>query len=124
MSGVRSRDTSPERRVRSFLHQAGFRFRLHRRSLPGSPDIVLSRYRVALFVNGCFWHQHPGCKKAALPKSNQAFWIKKLQQNQERDAKAVKALSRSGWRIRSLWECEINERTLGKLAGWIARGEP
>lgn len=121
MSRVRARDTLPERRVRSYLHRAGLRFRLHQRSLPGCPDIVLPKFRVAIFVNGCFWHQHPGCRKATLPKSNREFWAEKLRGNQERDAVALDALSKAGWKTKILWECEIDDRSLGRLVRWIVR---
>ena len=115
MSHVRSRDTKPEKRLRSLLHHMGFRFRLYRRDLPGTPDIVLPKYRTAIFVHGCFWHQHPGCKRAAIPKSNTAFWQKKLERNQVRDAMIQRELTLMGWNVITVWECELktgNEETL------------
>lgn len=107
MSTIGSRHTKPEKAVRSALHRKGFRFRLHYSALPGSPDIVLPCYRLAIFINGCFWHQHNGCKKAVMPKSNVAFWSEKLRSTQLRDAKARNALLSLGWRVITLWECAI-----------------
>lgn len=107
MSRVRSRDTVPELVVRRALHAAGYRFRLHRRDLPGCPDIVLVRRRVAIFVNGCFWHQHEDCPKAALPVQNRTFWKKKLAANRQRDARNDAALVKLGWTVVVIWECEL-----------------
>lgn len=106
MSRIRSKDTSPEKRVRSFLHSAGFRFRLHVKNLPGSPDIVLPKHRTAIFVNGCYWHRHQGCKFAYIPKSRVEFWQDKFRQNVERDLKNINALEACGWKILTVWECE------------------
>ena len=125
MSHVRSQDTKPEKRLRSLLHHMGFRFRLYRRDLPGTPDIVLPKYRTAIFVHGCFWHQHPGCKRAAIPKSNTAFWQKKLERNQVRDAMIQRELTLMGWNVITVWECELktgNEETLKrKLVSQISQ---
>lgn len=110
MSKVRGRNTTPERLVRSVLHCAGLRFRLHRTDLPGSPDIVLPRYRTAIFVNGCFWHQHSGCRRAVRPVTNQEFWNRKLDRNIVRDAVAVRNLEAMGWRVLVIWECELKNR--------------
>ena len=96
MSRIRSKDTIPEVRVRSFLHRAGFRFRLHVKDLPGSPDIVLPKHRTAIFVHGCFWHRHSGCKYACTPKSRVDFWNKKFQQNIDRDRRNNIALEEAG----------------------------
>lgn len=109
MSGIRSRDTRPELAVRSLLHRMGFRFRLHRKDLPGKPDIVLPRYRVALFVHGCFWHQHSGCPLASNPSSNTVYWTPKLLRNLERDAENRAALEALGWRTGVVWECETRK---------------
>lgn len=108
MSRIGPKDTKPERIVRSALHKAGFRFRLHV-PLPGKPDIVLSRYKTVIFVNGCFWHSHEGCKKAAVPKSNVEFWLKKLQRNVSRQSEVKKQLAEAGWKVIVVWECEVND---------------
>ncbi len=106
MSRIKSKDTAPEILVRSFLHRNGFRFRLHAKSLPGSPDIVLSKHRTAIFVHGCYWHRHPGCKFSYSPKSRIEFWETKFQQNIERDKKNEQFLVESGWKVITVWECE------------------
>jgi DNA mismatch endonuclease (patch repair protein) len=107
MAAVRGRDTRPEKVVRRALHANGLRFRLHVRSLPGCPDIVLRRWRVAIFVNGCFWHAH-GCKDAKLPTTRQDFWREKLQGNALRDKKNINALRSEGWRVLVVWECQLD----------------
>jgi DNA mismatch endonuclease (patch repair protein) len=107
MSKVRGKNTRPEERVRSILHHLGFRFRLHRKDLPGTPDIVLPKYRTVIFVHGCFWHRHPGCKKASMPQTNKEFWERKLARNVERDAVVSEKLTRIGWRVLVVWECEL-----------------
>ena len=107
MAGIRSRDTKPERQVRSMLHRMGYRFTLRNRKLPGSPDIVLPRYRTAIFVHGCFWHRHPGCPKATIPATRAEFWQQKFAANVARDARAVQALDVLGWRVVTVWECEL-----------------
>ncbi len=109
MSRIRSRDTSPELKVRSLLHRLGYRFRLHRRELPGSPDIVLPRYRTTVFVHGCFWHRHHRCRLAYQPKTRVEFWKKKFAENVKRDALNVKALESGGWRVIVVWECELKD---------------
>lgn len=124
MGQVRSRDTRPERIVRSYLHRAGLRFRLHCDALPGKPDIVLPRFRVVIFVNGCFWHQHPGCRKASLPQANRDFWRLKLEGNRARDLECLDALEGAAWRTRVVWECEIGEELLDGLVGWIINNSP
>lgn len=106
MSRIRSTNTRPELAVRKALHARGFRFRLHRRDLPGKPDIVLPRYRAAVFVHGCFWHQHPGCRLASWPKSRIEYWGPKLGRNVERDILAVRQLRELGWRAIIVWECD------------------
>lgn len=115
MSGIRGRDTKPERIVRSHLHRAGLRFRLHGRALPGRPDIVLPRWDAVVFVHGCFWHRHPGCPKATTPSSNSAFWNRKFRENMERDKRNITALRRLGWRVFVVWECRTAPRALDAL---------
>ena len=113
MSRIRGRDTRPERTVRSVLHRLGFRFRLHRRDLPGVPDIVLTRHRTVIFVHGCFWHRHTGCRLAYTPKSNAEFWLNKLTSNVKRDAVNVRKLRTLGWTVMTIWECQVaNEQSL------------
>jgi DNA mismatch endonuclease (patch repair protein) len=111
MSRVRSSNTKPERIIRSLLHRMGYRFRLHRRDLPGSPDIVLPKRRAIIFVHGCYWHQHAGCKKGTIPKQNSEFWSEKLTGNVRRDLETRKMLRSLGWRVLVIWECE----TKGKV---------
>lgn len=103
---IRGRNTLPERRVRQLLHAMGYRFRLHRRDLPGSPDIVLPKHRIAIFVHGCFWHQHEGCRLARLPKSRHDYWLPKFERNARRDREAARQLRALGWRPLVVWECE------------------
>lgn len=107
MSRVHSKNTIPEKIVRSALHCAGYRFRLHGFDLPGKPDIVLPKYHAVIFVNGCFWHQHNGCKKAIIPRNNSAFWKRKLERTIERDRQIRAKLRRHGWKVFTLWECHI-----------------
>jgi DNA mismatch endonuclease (patch repair protein) len=109
MSRVRSKNTTPEIAVRRAAHAVGLRFRLHRRDLPGTPDLVLPRWRVALFVNGCFWHSHANCRRARIPKSNAQYWIPKLIRNKRRDADNARALRKLGWRCVRIWECETKD---------------
>lgn len=106
MSAIRGRNTQPEMRVRRYLHAAGLRYRLHDRFLPGRPDIVLPRRKVAIFVHGCFWHQHPGCPYATTPATRSDFWQKKFAANKIRDAQAVDRLIALGWQVLTIWECE------------------
>ena len=113
MSAVRSRNTGPEIRVRQIAHGLGYRFRLHRRELPGKPDIAFPGRQKVVFVHGCFWHQHKGCPRASIPESNSEFWRNKLSRNMVRDAKQVAAIRKNGWRVLVVWECETkNERRL------------
>ena len=126
MATIRSKDTSPELLLRSFLHRKGFRFRLHVRDLAGRPDIVLPKYRVALFVHGCFWHQHSGCVLAAFPSSNRDFWKKKLEGNRLRDSRQIASLRSEGWRVGVVWECAARKgiadaRTLAALERWLLK---
>lgn len=105
MSRVGSNDTGPEMRVRKVAHAMGLRFRLHRKDLPGHPDIVFPRWRIAIFVHGCFWHRHPGCKKATTPKSNIEFWTRKFEANVARDIRTQRELEDLGWKVAVIWEC-------------------
>ncbi|OYU12834.1 MAG: very short patch repair endonuclease [Comamonadaceae bacterium PBBC1] len=120
MSGIRSKDTKPELIVRKYLHAQGFRFRLNVNSLPGRPDLVLPRWRTVVFVHGCFWHRHAGCRFTYTPKSRTEFWQKKFEQNIQRDAAAVLALKKLGWHVIVLWECTLKNNgcqpTLAELA--------
>jgi len=106
MSRIRGTNTKPELIVRRLLHRSGYRFRLHRKDLPGTPDIVLPRYRVAIFVHGCFFHAHRGCKLAYVPKTRTDFWRSKFSENQKRDARVKRLLRQDGWTPIVVWECE------------------
>ncbi len=119
MSRVASKNTSPELRVRRAAHAVGLRFRLHRADLPGKPDLVFPKYRVALFVHGCFWHRHPNCRKSSTPKTRTTFWDNKFAANVARDRQVIKALRRIGWRVVVVWECQTKDA--GLLAKAIAR---
>jgi DNA mismatch endonuclease (patch repair protein) len=120
MAGIRGKDTKPEKVVRSGLHKAGLRFRLHLRELPGTPDIVLPRWHVAVFVHGCFWHRHENCRHAKLPSSNTKFWAQKLGRNVERHQLAVAKLRESGWRVLTIWECATRDRSCIEGAATLA----
>lgn len=109
MSQIRAKNTKPEILVRSLLHRLGFRFRLHVRSLPGCPDIVLKRWRTIILVHGCFWHRHSGCKQAYTPKTRKKFWLTKFQGNIDRDRKTEQLLRNAGWKLITVWECEAND---------------
>ncbi len=108
MAAVRSKNTKPEIAVRKLLHAAGYRFRLHSKDLPGSPDIVLPKLKTVVFVNGCFWHRHPGCRFAAVPATRSDFWIHKFEENVQRDKRNYDLLRTLGWRVIVIWECEIS----------------
>ena len=112
MSRIRSKDTSPEKIVRSLLHRQGYRFRLHRKDLPGTPDVVLPKYKTAIFINGCFWHRHPGCKYAYSPKSRVQFWVKKFERNVRVQEKVENEFVQIGWRVLVIWECELSNLEL------------
>ena len=107
MSRIRGRDTGPELRLRSLLHRAGFRFRLHAKKLPGRPDIVLPKYRTAILVHGCFWHRHSGCRNATTPSTRAEFWQEKFDSNVRRDARNRADLEEAGWTVMTVWECEL-----------------
>jgi len=112
MAAVRSKDTAPEMVVRRLLHSLGYRFRLHRRDLPGKPDIVFPGRKKVIFVHGCFWHQHEECRGSHLPKSNTEYWTPKLLRNKARDASNLAKLKSAGWKCIVLWECELGKTSL------------
>ncbi len=109
MSRISSRNTKPEKAVRSLLHRMGYRFRLHRKDLPGKPDIVLPKYRTVVFVHGCFWHRHENCKYTTTPKSNRDFWLEKFKKNIERDIAKTSLLEAAGWKVTVVWQCELSD---------------
>ena len=111
MRSVHGKNTSPEIYVRKMFFKAGFRYRLHYAKLPGKPDIIFPKYKTVVLVNGCFWHQHPGCKRATIPSTNRAYWDKKLKRNVERDADEIRQLKKAGWKVFVIWECEIQAKT-------------
>lgn len=129
MSGIQGKGgTKPELIVRRILFASGYRFRLHRKDLPGSPDIVMPGRRVAIFVHGCFWHAHQGCKFAKTPSTRTEFWTAKLRGNVDRDRRAAEKLAEMGWRVLSVWECSTRDPEAAKglpdaLRTWIDRGE-
>lgn len=108
MSAVKSKNTKPEILVRKVLHAKGYRFRLHVKELPGKPDIVLPKYKTVIFVNGCFWHRHEGCKYASTPTTNIDFWNAKFAENVARDKKKCQEIQEKGWQVIVIWTCEIN----------------
>lgn len=110
MSRIRGKDTQPEMHVRREVWRSGFRFRLHAKDLPGKPDLALAKYRLAVFVHGCFWHQH-GCARSKRPSSNREFWNLKLERNKARDRRNVVELKKRGWKVRTIWECRLKEDT-------------
>lgn len=121
MAGIGPKHTRPELAVRRYLHAAGLRFRLHAPDLPGRPDLVFARARVAVFVNGCFWHRHPGCRFATTPSTRVEFWRDKFERNVERDRRNAAQLKRRGWTVVTIWECEArNEVALDHLF-WVVR---
>lgn len=119
MSRIKGKDTKPEMLVRKFLFSKGFRYRLHDKKLPGKPDIVLPKYKTVIFIHGCFWHGHEGCKYYVVPKTRTEWWLEKIGKNIMNDEKAVKALAEMGWKVILIWECEVKkkvfEETLQRL---------
>jgi DNA mismatch endonuclease (patch repair protein) len=119
MSQIRSANTKPELLVRKFLHAQGFRYSLHKKSLPGKPDIVLPKYKTILFIHGCFWHGHANCKYFVVPKTRTTWWLNKINTNKANDANAAKTLKKDGWKIIIVWECKLKpgkvEKTLISL---------
>ena len=120
MSGIRGRDTKPEKLVRSFLHRAGLRFRLHA-PLPGKPDLVFPKHHAVVFVHGCFWHRHAGCRYATMPSSNAEFWQAKFDANVARDKRVTRQLRKDGWRVFVVWECRLSSSALDYPARKIIR---
>jgi DNA mismatch endonuclease (patch repair protein) len=126
MSGIRSKNTGPEMIVRKYLHAHGFRYRLHTRKLPGSPDLVLPKHRAVIFVHGCFWHRHAGCQYSTTPASNAERWKLKFDSNIERDARNERLLRATGWRVIVVWECDLRrspEERLRLLVMELTSGE-
>jgi len=119
MSRIRSTDTKPEMLVRRYLHSQGFRYKLHDKSLPGKPDIVLPKYKTVIFIHGCFWHGHEGCKYYKVPKTRTEWWLNKINRNKANDVKAILTLQANGWRILNIWECDLKplqiQNTLSNL---------
>ena len=107
MAAIHGKDTKPEVLVRRFLWHRGYRYRLNHKSLPGKPDVVLRKYRTCIFVNGCFWHGHEGCKLYTIPKTNTEFWLKKVERNKERDARVLQQVAEMGWHSITIWECQL-----------------
>lgn len=124
MSAIRSKNTRPELVVRSHLHRAGLRFRIHPKKIPGTPDLVLPAWRAVVFVHGCFWHHHTGCAKAYTPKTNRRFWKNKFAANIARDQAKKQALRSAGWRVFTIWECGSSEARLDHLVRKIRKTSP
>lgn len=127
MSKVRSANTKPEIKVRKHLFSKGFRFRINVKSLPGTPDIVLPKYRTCIFINGCFWHGHKGCKLYTVPETNTEFWVEKVARNQERDLVNNQRLESLSWNVITIWECELKknvlDNTLAKVEAELAQNK-
>lgn len=109
MRAVRHENTTPEIKVRKMAHSLGYRFRLHRKDLPGSPDLVFPKHNLCIFVHGCFWHSHPQCKKATVPKSNMGYWRQKFEDNKQRDRRKARELQTLGWKVVIIWECQTRD---------------
>ncbi|WP_222012525.1 very short patch repair endonuclease [Rhizobium bangladeshense] len=125
MSNIRGRDTGPELLLRRALHQLGFRFRIHAKKLPGKPDLVLPKYRAAIFIHGCFWHRHRQCRLATTPATRPDFWNAKFSGTMERDARVHDALLRSGWRVATIWECALRKpQDVSTVAEIVAKWLP
>ena len=122
MSRIRGKDTTPELQVRSIVHRLGYRFRLHARDLPGSPDLVLPRLETVIFVHGCFWHRHRGCRYATTPSTRRTFWQAKFDANVARDTRTAASLRRLGWSVITVWECQLRkpERVVARLERLLA----
>ena len=114
MSKIKGKNTKPEMLVRKFLFANGFRYRLHDKKLPGKPDIVLPKYKTVIFVHGCFWHGHEGCKYFVVPKTRTEWWLNKIHQNIENDKKSNIALQNEGWKVLTIWECDLKSKNIDK----------
>ncbi len=114
MSQIRAKNTKPEMLVRKFLHKHGFRYKLHDKTLPGKPDLVLPKYKTVIFIHGCFWHGHDKCRYFVVPKTRTEWWLNKINTNKENDAKAIKTLKKEGWKIINVWECDLKAIKLMK----------
>ena len=121
MSRIKGKNTKPEELVRKYLFSQGFRYRKNVRTLPGSPDIVLPKYKTAIFVNGCFWHGHVGCKYFVWPENNAEFWREKITANIERDSRNIKLLEQAGWKVLVVWECELKKNRLENTLGLLEK---
>ena len=121
MSRIKAKNTKPEMLVRRFLHANGFRYRLHVKDLPGKPDIVLPKYKTVIFVHGCFWHGHKGCKYYVIPKTKTEWWLNKINGNIANDRKAERALKKEGWKILTLWECDLKSQKFLKNLSSLLR---
>lgn len=115
MAKIRGKETAPEVMVRKFLFSKGFRFRKNIKKLPGTPDIVLPKYKTVIFIHGCFWHQHKNCKKAQLPKTRKEFWKKKIAGNVQRDKKNIGKLKKAEWKVIVIWQCQLRKNRLEKF---------
>jgi DNA mismatch endonuclease, patch repair protein len=115
MSRIKGNDTKPEMLVRRFLHATGFQYKLHDKTLPGKPDIVLPKYKTVIFIHGCFWHGHKGCKYYVVPKTRTEWWLNKINGNIANDTKAIKALKKGWWKIIMLWECDLKKNKSGRI---------
>lgn len=128
MSGIRGKNTRPELLLRHALHKRGFRYRLHDRKLPGRPDLVLPKYRAVIFVHGCFWHRHPGCRYTTTPSTRTEFWLPKFQRTIEHDKEVLDQLATNGWRIAVVWECVTRRMDIDTLANdvalWLIGNDP
>jgi DNA mismatch endonuclease (patch repair protein) len=121
MSQIKSKNSKPEESVRKYLFSKGFRYRKNADTLPGSPDIVLAKYKTVVFVNGCFWHMHEGCPKFVWPKSNEEYWTKKLMRNKARDEENKETLEKLGWKVLIVWECELKKSLIEERLNLLCR---
>jgi len=121
MSRIRGKDSASEMRLRRLIHGMGFRYRLHVKNLPGTPDLVFPARKAVIFMHGCFWHRHQGCRLARMPKSRIAFWREKLEANRRRDGENVSRLNELGWRVLVIWECQMQEKDLNEVSNVVRR---